>query len=187
LRKHVKGLADKAYWSRLDTTPDMVVMFLPGESLLGPALEADPSLMQDAMAQRVLIATPTTLLALLYSVAYGWQQERVAESAQEISELGRELHGRLVKLSTLLANLGTRLNRTVSAFNETIGSYESRVLPSARRFADHGAVSEGSELPELEPVTVTARAVQDAALQLDLGPDLTAQPQRPARRLRAAD
>ena len=110
--------------------------------------------MQDAMTQRVLIATPTTLLALLYSVAYGWQQERVAESAQEISELGRELHGRLVKLSTLLANLGTRLNRTVSAFNETIGSYESRVLPSARRFADHGAVSEGSDLPELEPVTV---------------------------------
>ncbi len=187
LRKHVKALADKAYWSRLDTTPDMVVMFLPGESLLGPALEADPSLMQDAMAQRVLIATPTTLLALLYSVAYGWQQERVAESAQEISDLGRDLHGRLVKLSTLLANVGTRLNRTVSAFNETIGSYESRVLPSARRFADHGAVSEGSELPELEPVTVSARTVQNAALQLDLGPDLTEQPQRPARRLRAAE
>ena len=187
LRKHVKALADKAYWSRLDTTPDMVVMFLPGESLLGPALDADPSLMQDAMAQRVLIATPTTLLALLYSVAYGWQQERVAESAQEISELGRELHGRLVKLSTLLGNLGTRLNRTVSAFNETIGSYESRVLPSARRFADHGAVSEGADLPELEPVTVTARAVQDAALQLDLGPDLTEHPQRRPRRLRAAE
>ncbi len=186
LRKHVKALADKAYWARLDTTPDMVVMFLPGESLLGPALEADPTLMQDAMTQRVLIATPTTLLALLYSVAYGWQQERVAESAQEISELGRELHGRLVKMSTLLANLGTRLNRTVSAFNETIGSYESRVLPSARRFADHGAVSEGSELPELEPVTVSARTVQNAALQLDLGPDLAERP-RPPRRLRAAE
>ena len=186
LRKHVKALADKSYWARLETTPDMVVMFLPGESLLGPALEADPTLMQDAMTQRVLIATPTTLLALLYSVAYGWQQERVAESAQEISELGRELHGRLVKLSTLLANLGTRLNRTVSAFNETIGSYESRVLPSARRFADHGAVSEGSELPELEPVTVSARTVQNAALQLDLGPDL-AEPERRPRRLRAAE
>jgi DNA recombination protein RmuC len=186
LRKHVKALADKAYWSRLDTTPDMVVMFLPGESLLGPALDADPTLMQDAMSQRVLIATPTTLLALLYSVAYGWQQERVAESAQEMSELGRELHGRLVRLSGMLAKLGTRLTSAVGAYNETVGSYEARVLPSARRFADHGAVAEGSELPELEPVTVSARPVQDAALQLDLGPDLAAAPPRP-RRLRAAE
>jgi DNA recombination protein RmuC len=186
LRKHVKALADKAYWSRLDTTPDMVVMFLPGESLLGAALEADTRLLEDAMAQRVLIATPTTLLAMLHAVAYGWQQERVAESAQEISELGRELHGRLAKLSTLLGTLGTRLNRAVTAYNETIGSYEARVMPSARRFADHGAVSEGSELPELEPVTVSARTVQNAALQLDLGPDLAEQPRRP-RRLRAAE
>jgi DNA recombination protein RmuC len=187
LRKHVKALADKAYWSRLDTTPDMVVMFLPGESLLGAALEADPALLQDAMAQRVLIATPTTLLALLHSVAYGWQQERVAESAQAISDLGRELYGRLVKLSTLLGTLGTRLNGAVRAYNETVGSYEARVLPGARRFADHGAVAEGRELPELEPVTVSARAVHTAELQLDLdGSDALAQPRRP-RRLRAAE
>jgi DNA recombination protein RmuC len=187
LRKHVKALADKAYWSRLDTTPDMVVMFLPGESLLGPALEADPGLLQDAMAQRVLIATPTTLLALLHSVGYGWQQERVAESAQAISDLGRELHGRLVKLSTLLGTLGTRLNGAVRAYNETVGSYEARVLPGARRFADHGAVAEGRELPELEPVTVNARAVHTAELQLDLdGTAAVAEPRRP-RRLRAAE
>jgi DNA recombination protein RmuC len=187
LRKHVRALADKAYWSRLDTTPDVVVMFLPGESLLGAALEADPGLLQDAMAQRVLIATPTTLLALLHSVAYGWQQERVAESAQAISELGRELHGRLVKLSTLLGTLGTRLNGAVRAYNETVGSYEARVLPGARRFADHGAVAEGRELPELEPVTVSARAVHTAELQLDLdGTAAVAEPRRP-RRLRAAE
>ena len=187
LRKHVKALADKAYWSRLETTPDMVVMFLPGESLLGPALEADPGLLQDAMAQRVLIATPTTLLALLHSVGYGWQQERVAESAQAISDLGRELHGRLVKLSTLLGTLGTRLNGAVRAYNETVGSYEARVLPGARRFADHGAVAEGRDLPELEPVTVSARAVHTAELQLDLdGTSAVAEPRRP-RRLRAAE
>ena len=132
LRKHVKQLADKAYWSRLDSSPDFVVMFLPGEHLYGAALEADPALMEDAMAQRVVIATPTTLLALLHSVGYGWQQERVAESAQAVSELGRELHARLVKLSTLLSTLGTRLNGAVRAYNEAIGSYEARVLPAAQ-------------------------------------------------------
>ncbi|MBV9820119.1 MAG: DNA recombination protein RmuC [Solirubrobacterales bacterium] len=168
LRKHVRALADKAYWDRLETTPDVVVMFLPGESLLGAALDADAALLQDAMALRVLIATPTTLLAMLHAVAYGWQQERVAESAQAISELGRELHGRLVKLSTLLGTLGTRLNAAVRAYNETVGSYEARVLPGARRFADHGAVAEGRALPELEPVTESARPVHVAELQLDL-------------------
>ena len=186
LRKHVKSLADKAYWAGMDSTPDLVVMFLPGESLLSAALEADSALLEDAMALRVLIATPTTLLALLHSVAYGWQQERVAESAQEISDLGRELHTRLAKLATLLAKLGTRLNSTVTAYNDTIGSYEARVLPGARRFADHGAVAEGTELPELEPVTVSARAVHAAELQLDLGPGLAGDEVRP-RRLRAAE
>jgi DNA recombination protein RmuC len=183
LRKHVKQLADKAYWSRLDSTPDMVVMFLPGESLLAPALEADPSLLQEAMDQRVLIATPVTLLALLHSVAYGWQQERVAESAQAVSELGRELHTRIVKLSSLLATLGTRLNSTVKAYNETVGSYEHRVIPAAKRFEDHGAASSGRELPEIEPVTVTARSI-DSAEAAD--PEEAAVQQLTAGRLRAA-
>ena len=118
-------------------------MFLPGEHLYGAALEADPALIEDAMARRVLIATPTTLLAMLRAVAYGWQQERVAESAQAVSDLGRELHGRLVKLSGLLSTLGTRLNSTVRAYNEAVGSYEARVLPAARRFEDHGSVAAG--------------------------------------------
>ena len=190
LRRHVKALADKAYWAGLDSAPDIVVMFLPGEHLYGAALEADPTLIEDAMARRVLIATPTTLLAMLRAVAYGWQQERVAESAQAISELGRELHGRLVKLSTLLATLGTRLNSTVRAYNDAVGSYEARVLPAARRFEDHGSVAAGRELPELEPVTVSARSVH--APELDEGAG-DGRPQDPVpeqltmRRLRAAD
>jgi DNA recombination protein RmuC len=160
LRKHVKLLADKAYWAGVETAPDMVVMFLPGEHLYGAALECDPGLIEDAMARRVLVATPTTLLAMLRAVAYGWQQERVAESAQAVSELGRELHGRLAKLSTLLSTLGGRLNSAVKAYNETVGSYEARVMPAARRFEDHGAVAAGRELGETEPVTLSARSVR---------------------------
>jgi DNA recombination protein RmuC len=160
LRKHVRSLSDKSYWCQLDSAPDFVVMFLPGEHLYGAALEADPTLIEDAMARRVLIATPTTLLAMLRAVAYGWQQERVAESAQAVSELGRELHGRLVKLSGLLGTLGSRLNSAVRAYNETVGSYEARVLPGARRFAEHGAASPGRELPSIEQVTVAARSVE---------------------------
>ncbi|MEA2196404.1 MAG: recombination protein RmuC [Solirubrobacteraceae bacterium] len=183
LRKHVKALADKAYWDQLDSAPDVVVMFLPGEHLYGAALEADPALLEDAMAQRVLIATPTTLLALLRAVGYGWQQERVAESAQAVSELGRELHTRIVKLSSLLSTLGTRLNSAVKAYNETVGSYEARVMPAARRFEDHGAVATGRELPGLEQVTTSARTVQPVEV-----PDEDADvEQLTMRRLRAAE
>jgi DNA recombination protein RmuC len=184
LRKHVKSLAEKAYWTGLSSTPDFVVMFLPGEHLFGVALEADPALIEEAMARRVLIATPTTLMAMMQAVSYGWQQERVAESAQAIAELGRELHGRLVKLSTLLAKLGTRLNGVVQAYNETVGSYEARVLPSARRFADHGAVAEGRELPPLAQVSLSARTVADVLAEADEKP---AELLSPPLRLRAAD
>ncbi|MBV9335949.1 MAG: DNA recombination protein RmuC [Solirubrobacterales bacterium] len=190
LRRHVKALADKAYWAGLDSAPDIVVMFLPGEHLYGAALEADPALIEDAMARRVLIATPTTLLAMLRAVAYGWQQERVAESAQAISELGRELHGRLAKLSRLLSTLGTRLNSTVRAYNEAVGSYEARVLPAARRFEDHGSVAGGRELGQLEPVTVSARSVHVPELRAGDGDTPEAPPvpeQLTMRRLRAAD
>lgn len=198
LRRHVKQLADKAYWDGMESAPDFVVLFLPGEHLYGAALDADPTLIEDAMARRVLIATPTTLLALLHSVGYGWQQERVAESAQAISDLGRELHGRLAKLSGMIQTLGKRLNSTVNAYNETVGSYERRVLPAARRFADHGAVASGAELTDVEQITESAR---DLALspdderavavvdELDRPRALFEDPAvpRPPRHLRAAD
>jgi DNA recombination protein RmuC len=184
LRKHVRSLSDKAYWNQLDSAPDFVVMFLPGEHLYGAALEVDPALIEDAMSHRVLITTPTTLLALLHSVGYGWQQERVAESAQAVSDLGRDLYGRIVKLSTLLGTLGTRLNSAVKAYNETVGSYEHRVIPAARRFEDHGAVATGRELPELEQVTVTARSVDSAEAVPE---DEAAVEQLTMRRLRAAE
>ena len=159
LRRHVKQLSDKNYWSGIESAPDFVVLFLPGEYLYGAALDADPDLIEDAMARHVLIATPTTLLALLHSVAYGWQQERVAESAQAVSELGRELHSRLVRLSALLANLGRRMNGAVGAYNEAVGSYEARVMPAARRLADHGVVNAGLEIPEADQITVSARVL----------------------------
>ena len=159
LRRHVRQLADKAYWAGLESAPDFVVLFLPGEHLYGVALEADPELLEDAMSRRVLIATPTTLLALLHSVAYGWQQERVADSAREVFELGRELHARLIRLATLLAKLGQRLNGAVGAYNETVGSFEARVLPAARRLAEHGAGG-SVEAPEPGQVTLAARTVQ---------------------------
>jgi DNA recombination protein RmuC len=168
LRRHVKQLADKAYWSGMRSAPDFVVLFLPGEYLYGAALDADPELIEDAMARRILIATPTTLLALLHSVAYGWQQERVTESAQAVAELGRELHGRLARLSTLLSNLGRRMNGAVAAYNETVGSYEARVMPAARRLADHGAAGAGLELPEADQITVSARLVAVAGDNRDL-------------------
>jgi DNA recombination protein RmuC len=167
LRKHVKALADKAYWEGLDSAPDFVVMFLPGEHLYGAALEADPALLEDAMARRVLIATPTTLLAILRSVGYGWQQERMADSAKAISELGRELHSRLIKLSGLFGTLGSRLNSAVRAYNEAVGSYEARVIPGARRFAEHGVVPSGREPERLEPITLSARTLHVAPVDCD--------------------
>jgi DNA recombination protein RmuC len=198
LRRHVKQLADKAYWDGMDSAPDFVVLFLPGEHLYGAALDADPALIEDAMARRVLIATPTTLLALLHSVGYGWQQERIAVSAQAISELGRELHGRLAKLSAMFQTLGRRLNSTVSAYNETVGSYERRVLPAARRFADHGVVGDGAELSDADQITESARdvrltpddeaavvAVEERDRPRALFEDAAVP--RPARHLRAAD
>jgi DNA recombination protein RmuC len=159
LREHVRKLSAKAYWSQFDPSPDFVFLFLPGEHFYGAALEADPGLLEEGVRQSVLIATPTTLIALLRAVAYGWQQETVAESAREVAELGRELHHRLGTFAEHLQRVGTRLRGAVGAYNDAVGSFDSRVLPSARRFVDHGAVAAGHELEPVEPVDLTPRAV----------------------------
>jgi DNA recombination protein RmuC len=142
LREHVDRLAAKAYWQALPRTPEFVVLFVPGEAFLGPALEVDPTLLEHAMARRVHLATPTTLLSLLRAVAYGWQQHQLADNAQEVLEAGRELYARLSTLGAHVDKLGRSLSTAVNDFNKTVGSLERTVLPSARRMAELGLEGE---------------------------------------------
>jgi DNA recombination protein RmuC len=134
LRQHVDVLAGKAYWRSLPATPEFVVLFVPGESFLSAALEAEPTLIEYAAAKQVVLATPTTLIALLRTVAYAWTQEALADKAREIHELGRELHDRLGTMGAHLDKLGRSLTGAVTSFNKAVGSLETRVLVSARKF-----------------------------------------------------
>jgi DNA recombination protein RmuC len=159
LREHVRRLSAKAYWDQFETAPDFVFLFLPGEHFYSAALEADPSLLEEGARQSVLIATPTTLIALLRAVAYGWQQERVAEDARAVAQLGRELHRRLETFAEHLQRVGTRLRSVVGAYNDAVGSFEHRVLPGARRLGEHGVVSPERGLAVLERVDPTVRGL----------------------------
>jgi DNA recombination protein RmuC len=170
IREHVTKLSQKAYWSQFSSSPEFVVMFLPGEALFSTALEQCPTLVEDAASQNVLVASPTTLIAMLRSVSYGWRQEKVAESARAVSQLGRELHGRLGTLVGHFAKLGRSLETSVKAYNETVGSLESRVLVTARKLTEHGAGSAGEELPEPQQVETATRSVQ--AVELDEGDEV---------------
>jgi DNA recombination protein RmuC len=136
LREHVKGLAAKEYWRSFEPTPEFVVLFVPGDAFLAPALERDPQLLEDAMALKVLIATPTTLIAMLRTVAYSWQQEALTANAREVFELGRELYRRLGTLGGHTERLGRALSRSVEDYNALVGSLERNVLVQARRMAD---------------------------------------------------
>lgn len=158
LRAHVDGLADKRYWTHLEPTPEFVVMFLPAEPFLAAALEEDPALLEHAFARNVVVATPSTLMALLRTVAYTWRQEALADNAQQVHALGKELHGRLATLGGHLARLGGSLDTAVRAYNQTVGSLETRVLVSARRLSDLKVVSD--DLPSPEPVDLAARVPQ---------------------------
>ncbi len=161
IRDHLAKLGQKSYWEHLKPTPEFVVLFLPGEVFFSAALEHDPSLIEEGVKQRVIVASPTTLIALLRAVAYGWRQERVAESAQQVSELGRELYKRIVTLSEHFARVGKSLSGAVDAYNKSVSSLESRVLVQARRFKELAAATE-KELPALEPLEVGTREVQQA-------------------------
>ena len=156
IRQHIQKLSQKSYWEQFQPSPEFVVLFIPGEAFYSAALMHDPALLEEATGKRVIVATPTTLIALLRAVAHGWHQETVAESARAVSELGREVYQRIATMGEHLAKLGGKLDGAVSAYNETIGSLERRVLPATRKLADHGA----GGTKEIEPLEPLDRATQ---------------------------
>ena len=158
VRMHVRRLASKEYWNQFPQAPDFVVLFIPGEAFCAAAMERDPDLLQDALASQVLIATPTTFIGLLLTAAYGWRQEQVAENAQRISELGRQVHERLAILVEHFAVVGKSLEKSVEAYNRAVGSLETRVLPAARRFPELDSGS-GKPIPGLDPIAQTPRVL----------------------------
>jgi len=156
VRSHLNQLAGKAYWEQLQPSPEMVVLFLPGESFFSAALEGDRSLIEDGVQRRVVIATPTTLIALLHAVAYGWRQDQVEKGAQRVSDLGRQLYDRLRAFAAHFAEAGTGLRRAVESYNRAVGSLESRVLITARRFKEFGAAG-GDDILEVDAIDETPR------------------------------
>jgi len=163
VKAHVTSLSSKAYWDQFQPTPEFVFMFLPGEGLLEAAIEGDPGLVEFALARRIILATPLTLIAMLRAVAYGWQQQQIAVNAQAISDLGRQLYDRLRVLGEHFASLGDSLAKSVEAYNRSVGSLEGRVIVTARRLKDLG-VRGVEPLPEVASVDLTPRAPRAAEL-----------------------
>jgi DNA recombination protein RmuC len=170
-RDHITKLASKGYQNQFDTTPDLVVMFVPSEGIYHAALAEDPGLIEYGVHQQVLMATPTTLIGLLRAVHYGWRQELIAESAREIAESARELHRRLARFVDPLAKVGRQLGSAVSAYNEAVGSFDSRVMPQLRRVEDAGAKSE-RELTSPAAVEANPRSLASQASALEEMPDV---------------
>ncbi len=159
VREHVKLLASKNYQGAIAETPDFVVMFIPGETFVGAAVEADPGLIEYAFERKVLIATPTTLMALVKAIAYGWQQEKMARNAREVQRIAKELHDRLSTFSDHLGRIGRALGASVEAYNRAVGSLESRVLPSARKFENMGVVAGDAEISSPDAIEKEPRRI----------------------------
>lgn len=165
VRDHIKKLSAKSYWSQFDGAPEFVVLFLPGETFFSAALEADPSLIQEGVDSNVILATPTTLIALLRSVAYGWQQERLARDSQEIATLGKELSTRISTLLSNFQSVGSKLGSAVDAYNKAVGSMEARVIPQAKRFAEK--VSAAKEVDDLTRIQKSPRELSTKWSQIE--------------------
>jgi len=159
VKAHMVELGSRGYWAQFQPAPEFVFMFLPGEGYFSAALQHDPGLIEFGVTQRVIPASPLPLIALLRAVAYGWQQERIARNAEEVSALGRELYERIWRLAGHLDDLAKGLTRTVEAYNRTVGTIESRVLVTARRFKELG-VSAAEPIPEVPTVERTPRPLQ---------------------------
>ena len=164
LRSHVRQLAGKKYWDGLAGGTEFVVMFIPGDAFLAAALEREPGLFEDAVRNRVLIATPITLIALVRAVAYGWQQERLAENARAVAETGRELYERVKRFGGRMEDVGKSLRQAVDRYNRGVGTLERQVLPSARKLEGLGVVSAGESIPPLEQLETEPRTLQAAEL-----------------------
>jgi DNA recombination protein RmuC len=163
VRDHVAKLSRKGYWEQFSPTPDFVIMFLPGEGFYRAAIERDPSLIELAPGQRIHIASPTTLITLLRAIAVGWREAEVAENARAIERLGRELYERLATMAGHFTTLGKRLEGSVQAYNQAVGSLERRVLVSARRFVEHGVESD-KQVDELAPIETVPQLPQTIEL-----------------------